>query len=92
MTDRPPGEYPFYTFSPADTLGLLFIADPVSQLDLKNVTYNAFNFPIVQYKMGLLLQELNRIENFSPAELGLQTHHESYFMRLFNRQSLCSTQ
>lgn len=71
---------------------MLFIADPVSQFELKNVTYNAFNFPNIQYRMGQLLQELNRAENLSPAELGLESHSESYFLRLFNRQSLCSTQ
>ena len=71
---------------------MLFIADPVSPFELKNVTYNAFNFPNIQYRMGLLLHELNRAENFSPAELGFESHTESYFLRLFNRQSLCSTQ
>jgi len=64
----------------------------VSPYELKNVTYNAFNFPIIQYRMGLLLHELNRVENFSPEELGFESRSESYFMRLFNRQSLCSTQ
>ena len=82
---RRTGDWPFCDFGPPE--GTLYISDPCSQLEPKNVTYNAFSFSHIQHELRLLYEELVLVENNPADEINQKGDETSYFLGLFNRST-----
>lgn len=62
---------------------MLYISDPCSQLEAKNVTYNAFRFTCVQQELRGLHEALLVAETLAPEHLSMVEVANNYFFGLF---------
>lgn len=64
---------------------MLYISDPCSQLETKNVTYNAFRFANVQQELRCLHEALLHAESLAPGQLASLEKDGNYFLCLFGK-------
>jgi hypothetical protein len=71
---------------------MLYISDPCSQMEAKNVTYNAFRFSCVQQELSALHETLLAAERSSPDLLALVEVDYNYYLGLFGTPSIKSNE
>jgi hypothetical protein len=67
---------------------MLYISDPCSQMEAKNVTYNAFRFNCVQLELQELHEAMLVAENHHPEQLSTFEKDGNYFLGLFGRPAV----